>query len=276
MTDDEPILELGSWLRTPPGRCVLDWEQRCLDRAVNDAFGWHAVQLGLPELDALRANRMPHRWIAQPFVHQPEPIERPEPDAAIATIAPPVGTALLCDFEALPFPEASLDLLVLPHTLEFAHDAHATLRECERVLRPEGRLLVTGFNPASLWGLRQRTGRMRRGGGQGLYLPRGGGFIGYWRLRDWMRLLGLEIDAGRFGCWRPPAHSQRWLDRFAWVEPIGERWWPVFGAAYFLSAVKRVRGMRLVGVVKRERRRAATAPAVAVNRRPVIETAEIE
>jgi uncharacterized protein involved in response to NO len=44
-----------------PGRYLLEWEQDALDHAVTDAFGFHALQLGMPELDGLRANRMPHR-----------------------------------------------------------------------------------------------------------------------------------------------------------------------------------------------------------------------
>jgi hypothetical protein len=97
-----------------------------------------------------------------------------------------------------------------------------------------------------------------------LFLPRAGEFLGYWRVRDWLRLLSFEVEAGRFGCWRPPLASQAWLGRFAWLEPLGARWWPVFGAVYAISAVKRVRGMRLVGLARnRARTRQVAAPVVA-------------
>jgi hypothetical protein len=139
------------------------------------------------------------------------------------------------------------------------------------VLVPEGRVMILGFNPASLWGLRQR---MVRGGERvGLarranpFLPRAGEFLGYRRLRDWLRLLSFEVEGGRFGCYRPPCSTQPWLDRMAWMERTGERWWPVLGAVYFLVAIKRVRGMRLVGLVRNEARRANGAPAVVANRR---------
>ena len=75
--------------------------------------------------------------------------------------------ALYCDFDALPFPQHSVDLVVLPHSLELARDPHQTLREVERVLVPEGRVVIAGFNPASLWGMRQRAGRIKRGMGIG-------------------------------------------------------------------------------------------------------------
>ena len=252
------IIGLGRWLETPSGRYLLDWEQRYLDQVVADLFGFHALQLGLNQIDALRANRMPHRWIATESL--PNGDDRPR---AAAT--------LHCSFDALPFDSQSLDLVVLPHTLEVTNDPHLALREVERVLVPEGRVVIVGFNPASLWGVRQRLGSMRRrllprtSGPP--FMPSEGEFFGYRRLRDWLRLLSFEVEAGRFGCYLPPLVSQKWLSRFSWMERVGERWWPVFGAVYCVVAVKRVRGMRLVGLVRTMRRLGQTAPAMAVNHR---------
>lgn len=271
MSHEQSIIELGSWLRTVPGRYLLDWEQPRLDEAVIDAFGYHALQLGLPEVTGLRANRMPHRWVACDSLWVPdEPLLSPPLAGGIQPSTLPRMVALHCEFDALPFPAASVDLVVLPHTLELASDPHQTLREVERILVPEGRVVITGFNPVSLWGLRQRAGRARLGIGlrpeQPLYLPRAGEFIGYWRLRDWLRLLGLELEGGRFGCWRPPLTRVAWLERFAWMDRVGERWWPVLGSVYVLNAVKRVRSMRLVGRLRRERRPVQAAPAVVARR----------
>ena len=261
MTETGQIIGLAQWLRTPAGRYLLEWEQHHLDAAVADLFGFHALQVGLPELDALRANRMPHRWVATETAATPVIDDDEMPRAAVA---------LHLDFDALPFDSASLDLVVLPHTLELARDPHQTLREVERVLMPEGRVVVVGFNPASLWGLRQGVGRLRQRVGIGrqhpLYLPDTGEFLGYRRLRDWLRLLSFEVEGGRFGCFRPPYASASWLERSAWIEAVGERWWPVFGAVYFLVAVKRVRGMRLVGLARQEARTARAANAVVANR----------
>lgn len=271
MTREQSIIELGSWLQTPPGRYLLDWEQDRLDHAVADVFGYHALQIGLPEIEGLRANRMPHRWVATDTIYTPEALALPpQRDSQISTLPPPEPISLHCEYDALPFPNASIDLVVLPHALELARDPHETLREVERVLVPEGRVVIAGFNPASLWGLRQRAGHMKRGmglsRGQGLYLPSSGDFIGYWRLRDWLRLLSFEVEVGRFGCWRPPLKSDVWLERFGWMDRVGDRWWPVLGSVYFLVAVKRVRGMRLVGLAKQDRRQKAAAPAVVANK----------
>jgi SAM-dependent methyltransferase len=284
MTREDSILELGAWLQTAPGRYLLAWIQDRLDREVCDAFGFHAVQLGLPQLDGLRANRMPHRWVASDSLHVPDAVPFDFPVASeggLSTQPIDQPVCLHCEFDALPFPDASVDLVVLPHALELARDPHQTLREVERVLVPEGRVIIAGLNPASLWGLRQRTDRLLRRAGVGrersLFLPRAGDFIGYWRLRDWLRLLGFEVEAGRFGCWRPPVTSALWLERWRWMDRLGEQWWPVLGAVYFVVAIKRVRGMRLVGLVKDDRRRPVAAPAVVTQRgRPQVHAAETD
>ena len=260
---------MAQWLQSPPGRYLLDWEQGQLDRAVSDVFGFHALQLGLPDLEALRANRMPHRWVASDNLREPELLALPPVDDALSTLLPMgAGSALHCDFDALPFPNQSLDLVVLPHALELARDPHDTLREVERVLRPEGRVVIVGFNPASLWGLRQSGGHLRQrlGLGGSLYLPSAGEMIGYGRVRDWLRLLGFEVERGRFGCWRPPLRSDAGLARFGWMESAGARGWPVLGAVYLVEAVKRVRGMRLVGLARRRQVATRAAPAVVANR----------
>ncbi len=291
---ERAIIGLADWLETPAGCYVLHWEQTHLDLAVADLFGFHAVQLGLPELDALRANRMPHRWLATEAPTQPAsvPVQTAIAgdaefalmgDAKVALVGevdgaqplpptpPRTAVALHCDFDALPFDTASLDLLVLPHALELARDPHLALREVERVLVPEGRVVIVGFNPSSLWGLRQWLGRLRRRFSahprRELFLPADGEFLSYRRLRDWLRLLSFEVEAGRFGCYRPPLGAQKWLARFAWADRVGERWWPVFGAVYFVVAVKRVRGLRLVGLARAGNRapHAAAAPVTVAN-----------
>ena len=232
-----------------------------MDELVADIFGFHALQLGLPEIEALRANRMQHRWLALDAAYQGW--TPPSEGTGGTDNGGPEGVHLRCDFESLPFPASSLDLVVLPHALELARDPHHTLREVERVLVPDGRVVIAGFNPASLWGLWQRMGRW--GVDRALVLPEGE-FIAYWRLRDWLRLLDLEVEGSSFGCWRPFLRSETWWSRCQWMDAVGERWLPVLGAVYFVVAVKRVRGMRLVGKVKRQRVTAQPAPAVVANR----------
>jgi SAM-dependent methyltransferase len=265
MAEPFEIIGSASWWASAAGIRALAWEQAVADEVLADAFGFHALQLGLPEVNTLAGNRMPHRWLAlQGLVAAPtqEPV-----------------VSLTCDFDALPFPSQSIDLVVLPHALEYARDAHLTLREVERVLVPEGRVLITGFNPWSLMGLARSAGRLRwmkqrRGrpdpipSDQSLGSMAGGAgeTVSVHRLRDWLRLLGFEVEAARFGCFGPPLRTERWLERWRWLDILGARWLPVFGGVHALLAVKRVRGMRLVGLARRQARYAAATRAVAVHR----------
>lgn len=205
------------------------WEQTRLDALTSDIFGFNAMQIGLPQIDALRANRMPNKWLSDTLV------------PADSQSTPPV--VVVHDFAELPFASQCLDLVVLPHVLEFAEEPHQVLREIERVLRPEGQVIICGFNPASMWGLRQAAGRLTGAH----FLPRHGEFIGMPRIKDWMKLLNLDVNRGSFGCYAPPFQREAWLARSAFMEKAGDRWWPYLGAVYVVQAIKRVKGMRLIG-----------------------------
>jgi SAM-dependent methyltransferase len=266
-----PIISLHYWFNSPPGRYLLAWEQERFDEAVADIFGYHGLQIGIPMLDGLRANRMPHQWLAlgeEGIAMLPGARATTPPSTSAVPGPDPLRLlALLTDSVALPFADSSLDLILLPHTLEQSLDPHATLREVERVLVPEGRVVISGLNPVSLWALRQHRTRLCQRMGRGrLYLPDAGEFIGYGRLRDWLRLLNFEVESARFGCYRPAVCSSHWLERFAWMDRFGEQWWPILGAAYFLVAVKRVHGMRLLEPAWRTPPQRAAASVPVANR----------
>ncbi len=208
---------LDAWLASPQGRYILAWEQRQIDDTVADIFGFNALQVGLPQCDFLRASRIPLRQRAC--------------QDRLADVQ--------CELSALPFASHSTDLIVLPHVLEFAPDPHQLLREVERVLIPEGQLIVLGFNPWSLWGLKRYRG-------QADSFPWNGSYLSLTRLKDWLQLLGFEVDRGTLGCYAPPCEHSRWLQRWHLMENVGRRWWNFSGAVYMLRAVKRMHGMRLI------------------------------
>jgi SAM-dependent methyltransferase len=227
---EKSIIALDNWLQTPPGAYVRAWEQACIDSVVADIFGFNAVQIGLPQIDALAANRMPNKWLAD---------TRPRPRQVDGRR--PVSVTF--EDAELPFATQSMDLVVMPHVLEFATEPHQVLREVERVLMPEGQLIIMGFNPASLWGMRQVTARIAGAH----YLPCAGEFISMPRIKDWLKLLNMGVSHSHFGCYAPAARSERWLERFSFMDRAGPRYWPYFGAVYMVQAIKRVKGMRLIG-----------------------------
>lgn len=232
----------SSWLETPQGRYVAAWEQVKHDLLVADIFGFNAVQVGFPQLDFLRANRMPFRMHCCDW-----------------------GDVLVrSDPHHLPFATSSIDLVVLPHVLDFAPNPHQILREVERVLVPEGNIVIAGFNPFSLWGLRRAmAGRDGEPPWQGRYL-------GVSRLRDWLALLGFETRGGAFGCYVPPVRQERWLMRWRFMEAAGDRWWPIAGAVYIVQAIKRQHGMRLI--MPKWQDRMARAKALApIAKKPIVQ-----
>lgn len=197
---------------------MLTWEQDKVDAAVSDVFGFNALQFGLPQYDFLRANRIPLRQKAG---------EAGE-------------VKVLCELAALPFASHSTDLVVLPHVLEFHAEPHQLLREIERILIPEGQLIVLGFNPLSLWGVRRRWCRPCNS------FPWNGNYLSVLRLKDWLKLLGFEVDRGAFGCYAPPCSQEKWLRRWRFMELAGDRWWGFSGGVYLLRAIKRTQGVRLI------------------------------
>jgi SAM-dependent methyltransferase len=207
-----------AWYETDLGAYLVRRERAFFDAEVADLFGFHAIQLGLPECHFLEANRMPCR--------------------VIAGLDGDVGVAL--DFCELPFATGSVDLVVLPHTLESSANPHQVLREVQRVLMPEGHVVISGFNPWSLWGAARLW---RRGHGE---FPWDNQFIGLSRLKDWLALLGFESQAGRMAAYAPPCRNQKWLHRWRFMEFAGDRWWPFAGGLYFLHGIKRVKGTRLI------------------------------
>jgi len=209
-----------TWFETPLGQYLLAREQDYFDQAVADVFGFNALQVGLPQFDFLRANRISLKIVAS----------REAGETVMLRAAP--------DF--LPIETSSIDLILLPHVLEFSDNPHQILREVERVLMPEGHVIISGFNPRSLWGAKRNWTEDEAS------YPWCGNFIALPRLKDWMKLLDFEVTAGRLCCYVPPFAQEKWLQRFAFMEAAGDRWWPISGGVYFLAAVKRVYGMRVI------------------------------
>src|SRR5690554_1294912 len=212
---------LSEWFSGTQGQYILRWEQARIDAIVSDVFGYNAMQVGLPDHELLRSSRIAHRFILGPDLLRTPP-------------------KVYANAEALPIATASLDLVVLPHVLEFSRHPHQILREIERVLVPDGSVVIVGFNPFSLFGLRRLCARGRGAA------PWQGHYFSVLRLRDWLTLLGFEIEATTFGCHAPPTGSPRWQARWQFMERAGRRWWTVCGGFFVIHDIKRVHGMRLI------------------------------
>ena len=87
-------------------------------------------------------------------------------ERAIAAVPAPLGAtiwpqasnaAVLCEEDALPFPDVFFDRILVVHGLESSDSLRALLRQLWRVLAPEGRILMVVPNRASLWAQVQKS-----------------------------------------------------------------------------------------------------------------------
>ncbi|MCB1744634.1 MAG: class I SAM-dependent methyltransferase [Gammaproteobacteria bacterium] len=210
---------LADWFTSVPGRVIAKAERSALDDRLFQLFGYYLVQVGaLGRLDLLRNSRVMHRCVV---------------DSSQA--ATPRGYQRVWGRATnLPLESDSVDVLLLPHVLEFESRPHDALREAVRVLVPEGHLLITAFNPYSFYGLWQLVARHR--GRE----PWSGRFFSQARLRDWLELLGMEpVNVSALG-FAPPLNNARFHARLRRMQKVSSRLPTALSCAYLVLARKRV------------------------------------
>ena len=211
--------QLRGWYTRRVGRTLLEIEREQLDGVLNTMFGYHALQVGcLLGDDLLSASRIKNRIIMDM-----------DPD----------NSETLCNHvygypDALPVMSDSVDVIVLPHTLEFERQPHQILREVDRTLIPEGHVVILGFNPWSLWGLWRLVRKRSKNP------PWSGSFLSLTRIKDWLALLGFDLVLVKPFFFRPPLQNEGIMRRLNFMERLGARFWPRLAGAYMLVAKKRV------------------------------------
>jgi SAM-dependent methyltransferase len=219
-------VSLKSWYQTRLGQRLGEQEQSLLTETLQNLFGYHLLQVGRPnEEDWLSGSRVSDCRVMD-F----------SSDSASSTPAGLLGVP-----EQLPIQTDCMDVIVLPHILEFSQQPHNVLREVERVLIPEGHVLILVFNPFSIWSLwRWAVGWRRR-------VPWCGRFLSTTRIKDWLALLGFDVLSIHGYFFRPPLQQRSVMQRLQLMESVGERLWPVLGASNLILARKRVVTLTPVG-----------------------------
>lgn len=216
---EQSLRAANQWLETPFGQALLAQEARVVEEAFDGMFGEQMLQLGLwgEPNTFLRYARTQRACCIADWPGS-------KPDAAPGAIG---------RLHRLPVATESVDVVFLPHTLDYSDDrSHAILREADRVLTPHGHLVVLGFKPGGLWGLR----RLVPGAG----LPPGAArLISDRRLSDWLLLLDMRIHRVSRYFFRWPLPGNKGQSSADW-ENRGSRFWPELAACYMLSAQKRV------------------------------------
>lgn len=243
--DGDPLAVLARWYKTPVGRQVANAENACLERLLADSFGHYLVQFGAPGQfrDAAQSSRIHRRIVLGESLDDVQ--------AYLSSASSGIRTL---PFE-LPLASASVDAVVLPHTLDFCVEPHRVLREVERVLIPEGRVIIFCFNPLSTWGLMRWLPRSRR------RVPWCGGQLTPFRIGDWLRLLGMQMETRDMLVFRPPLR-RAYIPQLDWMERAGAQYWPLLGGVYGVRAVKRVAALTPLRPSWRQRPRLLPGRAV--------------
>ena len=207
---------ISSWLESPRGKALLRAEAALMTEALDDCFGWELMQVGAwgEQRELVAGGRTRRRTI----------VASPEWGTVVRS-----GADISARLTQLPIASDSVDAVLLPHTLEFETDPYTLLREVDRILTGEGKLLILGFRPLSFWGLRAAATRSGFPPGLRRLLREG-------RIRDWLRLLGYEV-----------AESRHYLYEAPWGESVGGPrmlrrglFYPLPAGAYLIKARKRV------------------------------------
>lgn len=213
--------EWQNWYHSQAGQPLQEMEKEVLDKLLPDLFGYHLLYLGHPEnVTHLAASRVSHRMVVNICTDEMQVPDFPE--------------CMKAEPHRLPIETDSIDVVVLPHLLEYSSYPHDVLRETERVLIPEGHVVILGFNPFSFWMLWRLVLGWRRN------IPWCGAFRGVTRVKDWLALLGFDVVSTHYYFFRPPVQQAAILKKLGFLERLGQRVWPILGGSYAIIARKRV------------------------------------
>jgi len=223
-SDQLAIEGLREWYRSELGQRLLEQEKKTLEPLIAQLFGYHLLQVGVvTEESLLHTSLIQNCMILDINMGSVHLVDTDFKGKVFAGLP-----------DALPVASDSLDVMLLPHVLEFSRDPHQVLREIDRALIPEVHVIISGFNPWSSWLIWRMALSWRK------KPPWCGRFMSLAQLKDWLRLLGFDIISVQHVFYRPPIQHDGIMDKLSFIESIGQKFWPIYGASYTLVAKKRV------------------------------------
>ncbi|MFT6624852.1 MAG: SAM-dependent methyltransferase [Cycloclasticus sp.] len=211
---------LRRWFKTPIGEIYRRAESTLLSQKLSENFRAEVLQLDFVgwEDEFHEAMRFAHYTILDK-----------------QTSGKTKYTRVVGEADSLPIDTHSVDIVIMPHTLEFEDNPHQVLREVNRTLKPEGIILLMGFNPWSLWHLPRFLPKAWQ------KTPWNGRFISRYRVIDWLKLLNFDIEVSQGCCLFPLVKNQKKQQKQKIIEKMAARL-PFIPAVYFVMGVKRVSG----------------------------------
>lgn len=198
------------------GNSLLNSEQKMLSTMLAKHFGKHALLIGVPhQAILLTTTPQPMHTILSPWPHRDQKALYVE-----------------ADFKELPIFSGSIDLVILPHTLEFVDNPRQLLAEACRIVKPEGLIVICGFNPISAWGAQKKLTKSPT--------KWSGGYIHPNTVKAWLRLVDFKMEQQSFLMYRPPMRHHGLYTKLAFLEQIGQKIFPFLGGVYILVARAKV------------------------------------
>lgn len=210
------IQQWDQWLSQFLGQQVLAAEKQYLPNVISNCYGKHALLIGVPQQNNL----------LQASVILDQVLLSPLPTKNIRHIEG--------EFYELPIASASIDLVLVPHTLEFIDNPRQLLAEACRIVKPEGHIIIFGFNPYSFWGMKKKYNKHHK-------TPWGNEFIPASKVKKWLGLSDFELIKQDAFLFRPPLqHHDKLFHKLKFIEWIGNKLWTPFGGIYMLMAQAKV------------------------------------
>ncbi len=232
------------WQSSRLGEALKNAEQKALNAILPHFFGYYLLQVSIPEvrydLSASPILRHFHVNHDDTFSH--------------------TNNVLHALSSELPVATNSIDVVLLPHVLEFIDDPHVILREACRVVIPEGYIIILCFNPYSLWGLQKTFKRARQ------QLPWLGDFIAANTIQNWLTAYDFEIVKRHAVFFRFASNSESILKEQSMLDTLGQRYWPQHGAVSVLFAKKKQFSVTPLRV-RWQKRKAVSVKGISLQRR---------
>ncbi|MBX3708909.1 MAG: methyltransferase domain-containing protein [Gammaproteobacteria bacterium] len=200
------------------GKQLLEAEEQHFARLLERHFGKHGVLIGVPhQYNLLNSTKISCLSILTPLANHNKKTGYIEGD-----------------FHELPLLTGSIDLVILPHTLEFIDNPRQLLSEACRIIKPEGLMIISGFNPYSLWGLKKLLSKHKKS------MPWNVNLIHPQKIKNWLQLADFVLEKQESALLTLPFNRSKWYKKLQFLEKIGGKLFPMFGSIYVIIARAKV------------------------------------
>lgn len=211
------VQQWDCWLGQFLGEVLIKTEQNFLDAQFSERYGKYALLLGVPHQHSMLGPlAITKHVVLSPLINKNTKI-----------------TYIEGGYKELAIASGSVDFVVIPHTLEFVDNPIQLLNEACRVVKPEGDIVIFGFNPYSLWGLTKWWVGHKT-------LPWSGNFIPAAKIKNWLKLADFELVRQDMLMFRPPLQQRSLMQKLAFLEWAGIKSNAFFGGVYAITAKAKV------------------------------------